>query len=40
MERRRGISASLYLAQDRLVDKVRSDAIPDAAGGKELSWGR
>jgi hypothetical protein len=34
MEKRRGTSASLYLVKDRLADEVRSDAIPDAAGGE------
>jgi hypothetical protein len=34
LEKRRGTSTSLYLAKDRLADEVRSDAIPDAAGGE------
>ncbi len=34
MEKRRGASASLYLAKDGLPDEVGYDAIPDAAGGK------
>jgi len=33
-KKRRGTSASLYLAQGRLADEVGFDAMPDAADGE------